>query len=51
MKRDSVSALVHMKRDTPFPLCASVNILNDTPSIPLVMYIFNGWPISQSKDK
>ena len=29
MKRDSVSAYVHMKRDTPLPLYASVNILDD----------------------
>ena len=27
MKRDSVSAYVHMKHDTPLPLFASVNIL------------------------
>ena len=29
MKRDSVSVYVHMKRDIPIPLYASVNILND----------------------
>ena len=48
MKRDIVSAYVHMKRDTPFPL------LDDSPpppSIALVKYIRNGWPISQPKDK
>ena len=49
MKRDSVSAYVHMRRDTPLPLYAPVHILD--PSIPLVTYILNGWPISQPKDK
>ena len=34
MKRDSVSACVHMKRDTPLPLYASVNILDDLPPFP-----------------
>ena len=29
MKRDSVSAYVHLKRDTPLPLYASVIILDD----------------------
>ena len=33
MKRD-VSAYVHMKRDTPLPLYASVNILDDLPPFP-----------------
>ena len=32
MKRDSVSVYVHMERDTPLPLYASVNILGDLPS-------------------
>ena len=36
MKRDSVSAYVHMMRDTPLPLYAPVHILNDLPSIPPV---------------
>ena len=49
MKRDSVSAYVHMRRDTPLPLYAPVHILD--PSIPLVTYILNGWSISQPKDK
>ena len=34
MKRDSVSAYVHMKRDTPLALYASVNILDDPPLFP-----------------
>ena len=55
MKRDSVSVYVHMKRDIPIPLYASVNILNEPPSPPsfitLVTNILNGWPISQTKDK
>ena len=50
MKRNSTSAYVHMRRDTPLPLYAPVHILDD-PSIPLVRYILNGWPISQPKDK
>ena len=51
MKRDSVSAYVHMRRDTPLPLYAPVQILDDPPSILLVTYILNGWPVSQPKDK
>ena len=34
MKRDSVSAYVHMKRDTPLPLYASVDIVNDPSPFP-----------------
>ena len=34
MKRDSVSAYVHMKCDTPLPLYSSVNILDDPPPFP-----------------
>ena len=34
MKRDSVSTYVHMKRDTPLPLYASVNILDDRTPFP-----------------
>ena len=44
MKRDSVSAYEHMKRDTLSPFWM-------IPSIPLVTYILNGWPVSQPKDK
>ena len=33
-KRDSVSAYVHMKFDTPLPLYASVNILDDPLPFP-----------------
>ena len=31
LKRNNVSAYVHMKRDTPLLLYASVNILDDPP--------------------
>ena len=34
MKRDNVSAHVHMSRDTPLPIYASVNILDDPPPFP-----------------
>ena len=50
MKRDSVSAYVHMNRDTPLPLYASVKILDDPPAFP-VTYLFNGWSMSQPKNK
>ena len=42
MKRDSVSAYVHMNCDTHLALYESVKILDD-PSISLVTYIRNGW--------
>ena len=48
MKRYSVSVYVHMKRDIPLPLYASVNNLDEPPS--LVTYILNEWPISQLKE-
>ena len=35
MKRDSVSAYVHMRRDTPLPLYAPVRILDYPPPPPL----------------
>ena len=31
MKKDSVSAYIHMKRDTPLPLYAFAIILDDLP--------------------
>ena len=34
MKRDGGNAYVHMKRDTPLPLYASLNILDDPPPFP-----------------
>ena len=34
MKRDSVSAYVHMRRDTPLLLHSPVYILNDPPPFP-----------------
>ena len=37
-----------MRCDTLLSLYALVHILD--PSIPLVTYILNGWPISQTKD-
>ena len=51
MKRDSVIAYVHMRHDTPLPLYASVNVMDDPPTISLVTYILIGWLIFQLKDK
>ena len=34
MKRDSVSAYVHMRCDIPLPLHKPVHILDDSPSFP-----------------
>ena len=34
MKRDIVSAYVHMRRDTPLPLYAPVHIWDDSPPFP-----------------
>ena len=34
MKRESISAYVHMIRDTPLPLNAPVHILEDPPPFP-----------------
>ena len=43
MKRDSVSAYVHMRRDTPLPLYAPVHILDDPPPFPqLRTYLMDG---------
>ena len=36
MKKDSVSAYVHMRRDTTLSLYALVHILDDPPSCPPV---------------
>ena len=47
----SVSVYVHMRRDTTLPLYAPVHILDESPSIPPVAYLLNGWPISQLKNK
>ena len=49
MKRDSVSAYVHMRRDPPLPLHTTLHILDEPPSIPPVAYVLNGWRISQPK--
>ena len=52
MKRDSISAYVHMRRDTPFPLCAPVHILNDLPSFPLLLkYLMDGLPPNRKANK
>ena len=51
MKRDSVSAYVHMRRDPPLPLHTTLHILDEPPSIPPVAYVLNGWRISQPKNK
>ena len=50
MKRDSLSAYIHMRRGTTLTLYAPVHILDDTTSIPPVVYAQNG-PIFQPKDK
>ena len=34
MKRDSVSAYVHIRRDTPLPLNAPAQILENPPPFP-----------------
>ena len=51
MKTDGLSAYVQMTSDAPLTLYATEHILDDPPSIPLVMYILNEWPISQPKSK
>ena len=49
MKRDSVSAYVHTRRD--IPLYAPVHILDDTPPSPPppVEYERNEWPQPKNK--
>ena len=52
MKRDSVSAYVHMKHDTPPPLHASVNILDEPPPFPqLRTYLMDGLFFNQKTNK
>ena len=52
MKRDSVSAYVHMRRDTPPPLHALAHILNDPSSFPQVLkYLMDGLPLRQKTNK
>ena len=52
MKRDSVSAYVHMRRDTPLPLHALAHILNDPSSFPQVLkYLMDGLPLRQKTNK
>ena len=45
MKRDSVSAYVHVRCDTPYPLYAAVHILDDVPSSS-VAQVLNGFLIA-----
>ena len=52
MKRDSVSAYLHMRRDTPLPLYAAVHILDDPPPFSqLRTYLIDGLFLSQKRDK
>ena len=52
MKRDSVSAYVHMKRNTPLPLYASANILDDPPPFPyLRTSLMDGLFLNQKTNK
>ena len=53
MKRDIVSAYVHMSCDThPPPVCSCTRTcILDYSLPPLLTYILNGWPISQPKYK
>ena len=52
MKRDSVSAQVHMRRDTPLPLYTHVHILDEPPSFPqLRKYLMDGLPLNQKTNK
>ena len=53
MKKDTVSAYVYMRRDTPPSLYVPVHILDDPSSLfnlP-VTYVLNVWPVSQPKNK
>ena len=50
MKSDSVSAYIHMRRETLVPLYAAVRILDDPPHLPSVEYVLNWWPLSQPKN-
>ena len=52
MKRDSVSAYLHMRRDTPLPLYAAVDILDDPPPFSqLRTYLIDGLFLNQKRDK
>ena len=52
MKRDSVSAYVHMKCDTPLPLYASANILDHPPPFSLLLtYLMYGLFLNQKTNK
>ena len=48
MKKDSVSAYVHMRRNIPLFLYAQVHILDEPPSFPqLRKYIMDGLHLNQ----
>ena len=52
MKRDNVSAYVHMRRDTPLPLCAPEHIFDYPSSFPqLLKYLMDGLPLNQKTNK
>ena len=52
MKRDKVSAYVRMTHDTPLPLYASVNILDDPPPFPqLRTYLMDSLFLNQKTNK
>ena len=52
MKRDSVSAYVHMRCDTPLTLYASVHILDDHPLFPkLRIHLMDGLFCNQKTNK
>ena len=51
MKRDSVSAYVHMRRDTPLPLYVPLHFLDDSPPFPwLRTYLMDGLFLNQKKN-
>ena len=41
MKRDNVSAYVHMRHNTPLPLYSAIRILDDPPHPAPVGYVLN----------
>ena len=52
MKRDSVSAYVHMRHDTPLPLLAPVHILVDHAPFPqLCTYLMDDLFLNQKTNK
>ena len=52
MKRDSLSAYVHMWRDTPLPPYAPIHIFGDPPPFPwLRTYLMDGLFLNQKTNK